>query len=159
MITQQLLHELFKYKDGNLYWKVKPCKNISIGAKAGSKAHNGYLVVGIKNKVYLIHRIVFMLHHGYLPKFIDHIDEDKTNNKIENLREATSSENKCNISLKKNNTSGIKGVFWEKSRKKWRASCIKNGKRYDAGFYADIEDAKKAVEILRNSIHGSFAKN
>jgi len=63
--------------------------------------------------------LIFLYHHGYLPKFVDHIDGNKKNNRIENLREATKSQNAMNQKVSTRNTSGIKGVMWHKRDKKW----------------------------------------
>jgi hypothetical protein len=152
-------NSLFEYKNGELYWKIARSNFIKIGQKAGCLQKNGYVYVNIDCKPKLAHRIIFMMQKGYLPTFLDHIDGNRSNNKIENLRPATNSQNKWNAKIRNDNSSGIKGITWEKKRNKWRASCNKNGKRHDAGFFDSLEDAKKAIQILRSSIHGNFAKH
>lgn len=108
MITQNRILELFEYRDGGLFWKVKPAKQIAVGSKAGCKNSHGYCVVRADGVLYGAHRIIFLMHHGYLPDYIDHADGNRLNNSIDNLREATASENCYNKSAQSNNTSGEK---------------------------------------------------
>lgn len=95
-LTQKYVRSLFDYKDGNLYWKVRKAYRIKIGDLAGYVNITGYQEVIIDGKSYKAHRLIFLYHHGYLPKFLDHIDCNKLNNDINNLREATKSQNKMN---------------------------------------------------------------
>lgn len=91
-LTQDLLKELFSYRDGDLYWK-KSRSGIKIGCSAGTIDDRGYRVIKINGKSYKGHRLMFLYHHGYLPEFLDHVDGDPLNNDIDNLREATKQEN------------------------------------------------------------------
>ena len=160
MITQSALKDLFDYKDGDLYWKISPSKQIKIGAKAGNTKSNGYLRVGINYKQYSLHRLIFMMHHGYVPDYIDHIDGDKANNRIENLRAASHSENLYNRKFQKNNTSGVKGVSYEKQyKKKWKAKISVDGKEMSIGRFETLEEAKKAIKATREKLHGFFANH
>ena len=101
----------------------------------------------------MAHRVIFLLHHGYLPKppnSIDHINNDGTDNRICNLREATPKMQSANTRISKSNKSGYKGVSYDKSRKKWRAQITMNGKKKNLGLYTEMKDAiaarKKAQE-------------
>ena len=96
--------------------------------------------------------------HGYMPKEIDHIDNNPSNNRIENLREATRSEQLCNTKLRKDSTSGIKGVTWDKSRNKWIVSINKDKKTMFRGRFNDLELAQLVAVEARNKYHGDFAK-
>jgi hypothetical protein len=127
MLDKETLHELFEYRDGDLYWKIKLANNIRIGDKAGcfTSRHIG-VCCRINDKLYKTNRIIFMMFHGYVPELIDYIDCDKFNNRIENLREATPSETMCNRKKTATNTSGYKGVSWVKPREKWMASISTN---------------------------------
>ena len=87
-LTQDLVRALFNYRDGNLYWKISKSYRIKIGNLAGRINKQGYRSVGINNKEYRYHRLIYLYHYGYLPKFIDHIDGNKLNNNIDNLRSA-----------------------------------------------------------------------
>ena len=158
-ITQQRLHELFKYCDGKLFWKVRQAACIYIGDEAGSVNKKGYRRVMIKNKSYAMHRLIFMMHYGYLPKQVDHIDRNKLNNRIENLRPATHGQNRQNATISKNNTSGVKGINWQKRDNKWQARVMLNKKSYQIGYFETLEEAKKAVEKARQQLHGEFARH
>ena len=107
----------------------------------------------------LAHRIGFLHYHGYLPEMLDHIDGDGSNNRIENLRECTASENAYNSKLRIDNTSGIKGVYWHKHGKKWYSNITVEGKVKRLGYFNDLKGAKKAVEEARLKYHGEFANN
>jgi len=159
MITQSALKDLFDYKDGDLYWKVSPSKQIKIGAKAGNTKSNGYLRVGINYKQYSLHRLIFMMHHGYLPKEVDHIDNNPANNCIENLREANRFQNTQNAIKRKDCSSRVKGVCWKKSHKKWVVQLQVNGKRKSFGYYNDIEYAKFVADAMRYKYHKEFSKS
>lgn len=157
MITKELLHELFEYKDGDLYWKVDRGSNKVKGQKAGCLNINGYLDVKINKKSYKTHRLIFMWHHGYMASEIDHIDRNPANNKIENLRQATRGQNQQNKSIQKNNTSGFKGVY--KHENKWRVRLMVDGKSKSFGLYYDIDVAKFVAETMRHKYHGNFANH
>lgn len=145
ILTKHLLHTLFKYKDGNLFWKIKPCKNIAIGKKAGSLDKDGYVTVRYNKKSYKAHRLIFMMHYGYMPLFLDHIDRDPSNNKVENLREVSHSENLQNKGMYKTNKSGYKYIQWFKKTNSWRLVYKKN----HIGYYKQLEDAVNTLERLK----------
>jgi len=86
MLNKELLEEWFIYKEGRLYWKLSPKYDIPVGSLVGSVREDGYISVGFTGGKYLLHRLIFLLFNGYLPDLIDHIDQDHTNNRIENLR-------------------------------------------------------------------------
>lgn len=157
-LTKDFLHYLFDYKDGKLFWKIHT-SNRKVGDRAGTLDCRGYRNIRIKKYCYREHRLIFLMHYGYLPKYLDHIDNNRSNNLIQNLRETTASQNNMNKRIYKRNTSGVKGVAWIQSKQKWRARCIKNGKYYVAGHFEKLEDAKDAIESLRNKLHGDFARH
>jgi hypothetical protein len=159
MITKDQLHELFDYQDGNLIWQIQLAYRGKVGSIAGSVRNDGYRQVGIKRTDYLLHRLVFMYFHGYMPKYIDHIDGDRSNNKIENLRECTNQQNSFNASISKNNTSGVRGVSWDKERKKWEAKCTMNRKTIHLGRFESLDDACIALRSWREQNHGQFARH
>ena len=155
MITQAYLKNVFDYKDGFLYWKVKPAQRVKIGDKAGSINGQGRLVVRIKGKSYLVHRLVFMWHNGFLPEFLDHIDNNPLNNDIKNLRCATRQQNNRNAKMPVTNTSGIKNVFLHKETQRWQV-LISN--KY-FGLYKDKELAELVAIEARAKLHKEFARN
>ncbi|QIG73049.1 HNH endonuclease protein [Rhizobium phage RHph_N3_19] len=107
------------------------------GKRAGSNSigSHGYFSFSWRDRMYLLHRMIFLYHYGYLPHKVDHRDRDKSNNRIENLREASDLMNTNNVGLSKNNTSGYKGVSRYKDQ--WRARL-----GYDLiGVYDSPEEA------------------
>ena len=147
-ITQEYLKEIFDYRDGSLIRKIKTCRNVIVGDAVGTVHNNGYLRVQISRKLYYVHRLIFMMHHGYFPKEIDHIDGNPQNNKIENLREATHLQNGKNLAIKKTNKSGVSGVGFCKTKKKWYAIIRVDGRQKNLGRFKNFEDA---VEIRKNA--------
>ena len=157
-LTQDYLHQIFEYKDGYLYWKITN-RNAIAGNKVGSKCTKGYYKTSINNKPFLVHRLIFMMFHGYLPTYIDHIDGNQSNNCIENLREATLQQNNYNAKTRKNSKSGIKNVYWQKSTKKWGVALRTNKIYKYFGCFDDLELATLVATEARNKYHGKFAKH
>lgn len=157
-LSQDLLHELFEYRDGELIWRVRR-GNVAVGAVAGTVGTHGYSQIGINRVLYLTHRLIFLMHNGYLPKYVDHIDGDKLNNRGDNLREATHSQNLCNTGARSDNTSGYKGVTFIKNMGKWRAQVMKNGKYHYGGYHDTAEEANEAATALREKLHGDFVRH
>ena len=129
-----------------------------VGDIAGIVGKKGYKYLTIRGQKFYVHRIIWFLHHGYLPDAIDHIDGNKLNNKIENLRVCTVTQNLCNSKLRTDNKSGIKGVAWFKPHQKWRARINLNKKEYHLGYFDSKEQAEQAVIIGRLKIHKEFAR-
>ena len=99
------------------------------------------------------------MHHGYLPPILDHIDGNIKNNKIENLREATQSQNQFNRKIDKDSNTGVKGVKWVEKRKQYLAHVRVNYKKHYVGCFKVLEDAEKAVKAFREKHHGKFARH
>ena len=157
-MTPEIVRELFGYRDGALYWRVKRGP-AHVGRIAGALGPEGYRLITAHGKVYGAHRLVFMWHHGWMPTKVDHIDSDPTNNRIENLRAATNSQNAHNARLRSDNTSGVKGVAWYKKLDKWMAYCNVNGKRKHLGYFCSLPDAARVVRQFRDEHHGKFANH
>ena len=158
-ITKEILNFLFDYKDGELYWKFSlSCKSPK-GTVAGSIKHDNYRRIGLNKKVYLAHRLIYMMFHGYIPKIVDHIDGNPLNNNIENLREATKSQNCQSQKLPINNTSGYKNISWNKKYNKWRVALKVNNKEIHIGYFANLELADLVAQEARNKYHKEFARN
>ena len=153
MITQEKLKELVDYVDGKLIAKTNS-KVRKVGDALSSLTDKGYLRSSVSGKSYRVHRLVFLYHHGYMPNQVDHIDGNRMNNRIENLREATSSQN--NQNRKATSLSGIKGVFWHKQSRKWVASICVNRKSVHLGSFLSIEEAALVANKARQSAHGEF---
>ena len=159
ILTQKYLHSIFDYKDGMLYWKISPAKNVKEGMRAGHVSKNGYERIKFNKNLYFSHRLIFLMHYGYFPKEIDHIDGNPSNNNIGNLRSCNHLSNMKNTKIQKNNTSGIKGVSWHKSTNKWRVQIGVDGKVKHIGTFDDLELAKTVAIDMRNKFHGNFARH
>lgn len=159
-LKKEYLNSLFEYSDGQLFWKINKSFSVNVGDKAGKKNAFGYIQIKIDRKDYYAHRIVWVMHKGDIPKgmFIDHIDNDKSNNRISNLRLATKSQNNCNKPKNKNNTSGFKGVSFHKGIGKYVAQIKINNKGKSLGAYDTAEDAALAYQKESAIIHKEFAK-
>ena len=152
-LTQEVLNEMFSYVDGRLYWKRRGNK------EAGVVGKRGYRIVGINYKRHMVHRLVWVMHGNEPVPLLDHIDGNKLNNRIENLRPATKSQNMMNAAPYRSNTSGIKGVSWISTIKRWTGQVTYQGKIYKAGVFRDKEECAIAVRILREKLHGEFARH
>lgn len=157
MITQQRLHELFDYRNGHLYWKVARTRGVQAGDQAGSINGCGYIAIGISGQKHLAHRLIFLWHHGFCPQYIDHIDRNRSNNQISNLRSATSSQNQANVVSNSRSTSGVMGVSWDKRKKKWRSQIRVHGKALYLGLFPNIDDAKIAYTTAKQTYFGEFS--
>jgi hypothetical protein len=158
MNTQKQLHDMFDYRSGHLYWKRSPNSRIAIGSIAGSVS-NGYATIQINGKKYLAHRLIFMYHHGYCPEIIDHINNNKADNRISNLRGVDPFQNAQNAKLRKDNTSKAKGVCWHISIGKWCVSVRINNKQKHIGAFDDWELAALVAQEARDKYYGSFARD
>lgn len=153
MITQDFLRDHFTYVDGELVRKK------SARRRYAASDRSEYLCTVIEGKTYKTHRLIYLYHYGTMPTQIDHIDGDKYNNRIENLRECLPSNNSMNIGVKKNNTTGFKGIVWEASRKKWRTRVCVRGKTVFSARFDDLELAELVATMAREKHHGAFANH
>ena len=145
-------HELLRYDPdtGILYWRIR----VSRGTKAGSMAggSNGkYAALRFKGRLYLSHRVIWLMVSGEWPEQIDHIDGNPGNNRLDNLRNVSSQENMQNKRLRHDNASGVQGVGWHKQAKKWQANITVAKKQIGLGIYADKAQAiakRKMAEVI-----------
>ncbi|MFL4411959.1 HNH endonuclease [Citrobacter portucalensis] len=130
------------------------------GSVIGSQTWQGYYAFSLFGKKCFAHRLAWLLHYGEWPSQpIDHINGIKTDNSIRNLRLCSLSQNQFNKPTQKNNTTGVKGVYWNKRDKRYVASVQFNGKKYSAGHHKDIDSAKEAVMKLREKLAGEFTNH
>lgn len=151
------------HESGNLVWKntgkfIKT--HICSTRRSNGSIRKGYISTTFLGREYLLHRLIWLYHYGYpIPREIDHKDGDTLfNNKIENLRPCTTSQNMANQKeLKSNNKSGYKGVYWRTRDRKWAAQIGKNKKIFDLGYYSSPEEAARAYDKEAIKLYGEFA--
>lgn len=155
MLTQSQVKKLFEYDQltGNLIWKINLVHHKIKGKTAGCLNAEGYRKVTINKHTYMVHRIIWLWHYGFWPKIgLDHINGDKIDNRINNLREATEAENNQNKRKhQSNNKSGYLGV--SPHEKKWQAVITINKKQIYLGLYDDPELAHAAYINKKREVH------
>lgn len=162
-IGRDELKEVFDYDENTGVFKWKnPRPKVKVGGVAGCICNfNGYCLITYNYRPYKAHRLAWIYVHGEIPetKFIDHIDGNRSNNSISNLRLCTNGENQKNRKLGRDNTSGFKGVSWNKKLQKWEAYTSLHNKKYNIGYYTDKEEAIAAHKAYCIIHHGEFFKD
>jgi hypothetical protein len=125
---------------------------------ATNQRPDGYLSVYITGKHYeLAHRLAVLYMTGEYPEGeVDHINGLKSDNRWDNLRVVTKANNQWNSKIRKDNSSGVKGVSWIERDKAWVARIQVNGKRLTIGYFKTLEEAQEAIAEARVTYHGSF---
>lgn len=162
MITAERLRELFRYDPTTgVFVRLKSRGAAKGGAPSGCLSPIGYLQIRIDGKLYYAHRLAWLYVHGVWPAdMIDHADGRKINNRIANLREATNQQNLRNMArLRSDNTSGFKGVYWDKRRETWIAATSVNGKFKWLGSHPTREAAHEAYMVFAKAQYGEFARS
>jgi len=126
-----------------------------MGQIASNKSCNGYIRISYQNQMYLAHRLAWFIYYGYLPKELDHINRNKSDNRIQNLRECTPSENGAN--QKSYGIVGYKGVKRSKTKGKYQAQIGHNNKQYYLGLFDTPELAALAYNKKALEFWGEFA--
>jgi hypothetical protein len=158
-ISVAILFEFFDYDQsaGRLHWKkIVPPNTLKVGTRAGSLHKLGYRIVRLMGKFYREHRIVWAMQTGSWPEnFIDHVNGIRDDNRFENLRAVTESENSKNRRRGKNNKTGVNGVHVQDG--KFIASIRVDGKGIYLGSFSTLEEAAKEREKAEN--YYKFHKN
>lgn len=157
---------LFNYNSitGLFTWKErvgnKAFNNRLANKVAGTLHNKGYISLQSKFGNILAHNLAWFMVNGIIPKGlkVDHIDRDRSNNSISNLRLATDSQNMWNCGKKPNTKSKFKGVWWHKTNKKWIAEIKKYRKKIHIGSFENEIDAAKAYDSKSLELHGEFSK-
>lgn len=147
---------------GVLRWRRRPDAPPSWNTKyagkiAGDPRASGRMRVGIDNKRYLVHRIIFKMFYGYEPPEVDHEDTDYTNNRPGNLRPCTHGGNIANGKRRAKQSGLPKGVVLKDGR--YYVAVRKNGKSNYVGYFDDVETAHAAYRTAADRIHGEFARH
>ncbi len=173
--SKSFLDSILEYDkiSGLFTWKVRPVSTFKSRNESSAKKWNtryaktpagsirlGYLTIRINKNHYQSHRIAWIMTYGNEPDFIDHINQDKSDNRILNLRNVSHAENLRNMPKKKNNKSGVTGVHFEKQTGKWRAHIMVDGKSIKLGRFANLNDAKIARETaeVKYGFHTNHGK-
>lgn len=144
---------------GIFTWLVGGRPNCKIGGRAGSVQNTKYRAISINCQSYLEHRLAWLYVHGEWPKHtIDHINGDRADNRLDNLRAATRSQNQHNRAKDKRNTSGHKGVHWSSQHQKWRARICVNRKTKCLGVFDDVQAAAQAYRRAAAMYHAEYAR-
>lgn len=142
---------------GVFTWKKSPANVIKIGSVAGTVEKEGYVRIILKGKSERAHRLAWLFTHGELPiEFIDHINRNKGDNRLVNLRLASAIDNALNRGAGTNNKSGHKGVWWCKLKEKWKWQVTYSGKT-KCGTSLSMEEAIEQSTACRQHMHQSFA--
>lgn len=152
VITHEKVKTLFEYdkETGCLIWKKLAVKNqVKEGSAAGYLTDRGYIRVDIEGAQYYIHRIIWLFVYGEFPSgHIDHINHNRADNRISNMRDVCRIINGQNRSKGKNNISGVCGVGWHKQKQQWQARITINKKLVHLGSFNKFDDA---VAVRKNA--------
>ncbi len=159
MITQQRLKQVLYYhqESGDFVWHERISIRIKVGTQAG-RLSNGYLMIGIDGTSYWAHRLAFLYVTGKIPGEVDHKNRIRPDNSWDNLREATSAQNNYNRPIRRDSTTGYKGVCHARGRKKkFQARICRNGKSTALGYFETAKEAHAAYVAASRELHGNFA--
>lgn len=143
ILTQERLKFLFTYNsETGVFIRNVNKARMKKGDVVGTIHNKGYLKASVDGKEYLLHRLAWLYVYGCLPSDqIDHIDHDKKNNAICNLRECSNEDNHMNMPKGTDNTSGFVGVRFNESNGKWRSVITANKKTHHLGYFDELSDA------------------
>lgn len=176
-ITQARLHERFTFdaEAGVLIWRIRPledfadvrawktCNTLHAGKVAGRINSLGYRQIQIEGKKRAAHRLIWTYVNGPIPDGlqVDHINGVRSDNRIDNLRLVTNTENARNSSIRRSSASGVTGVTWHKTTGKWVANIRVDGQDRHLGLFDTIEDAAcaRAKANLEHGFHPGHGKS
>lgn len=160
-LTHERLLEVLIYDPatGLFRWKIKTSKRTIVGNVTGQTPKEGYLRIRIDGELFTAHRLAVFYMTGAWPEtLVDHRDRDRTNNRWDNIRNASYSENAANQALSPRNTSGFKGVSWNADGRRWQAHIMVNKKSIYLGLFDKPEDAAEAYMVAAVKYFGEFAR-
>lgn len=161
LLTQLELKQLFSY-DSNTgaFSRIKATKGRAAGRIVGHVRPGSYVFIEVGRKKYSAHRLAWLYVHGEFPPdglFVDHINRDKYDNRIENLRLVNRSQNSTNACVRNTNKCGYKGVYWASYFGRWRAAIRANGKRIYLGYFWTPEAARDAYLVAATKYFGEYS--
>lgn len=162
MTDQEQLKSLFLYgtATGNFYRKVAPCNSVKVGDRAGTVRYDGYTYIRFQGKPQAAHRLAWLFMYGSWPKSrLDHINGDKSDNRIANLRLVTQSQNQLNRKRCSRNSTGIKGVAVHSASGKYQVTLTVDGKKKHFGLFEDLETAELVARGARVKYHGEYCNH
>lgn len=168
-LSVEEVRRLFDYipETGKLIRKVRTSNRIKVGDEAGQKNTTGHLQCRVNGRLYLVHRIIWLFVNGIFPAGeIDHIDGDKTNNRICNLRDVSHTENMQNLKTAQSNSkTGLLGASPHKITGKFAATIRVKGKKIHLGLFETADqahaaymNAKRTMRTSHLDMIGEFAK-
>jgi len=157
-MNKQELNHLFECRDGVLYWKNPQAHRCKAGDKAGYVDKDGYTQVHCLGQRLPASKIIWCMHHDEMPEMLDHINGDRSDNRVENLRVVTKRENNMNRAKRTDNKSGFTGVRWHKQRGKWNARIKLDGKDISLGMYQSFGEAVNARLKAEAELFGEYSR-
>lgn len=152
-LTAEALRSVLSYDPatGQFHW-------VKSGRKAGCMRPDGYILIGVDGRLYLAHRLAWLWMKGVWPEVhVDHVNRVKGDNRFSNLREASVPQNMANSAARSTSKTGIKGVSWCASTRKWRATITVGGRQKSLGRHRELESAMAAYQAEARRLHGDFA--
>ena len=145
-ITADELRSILHYNPlTGVFTRIRSAHPYSVGAVVGTVALDGYVTVNIRRRHYKCHRLAWLYVYGTWPKHdIDHINRNRSDNRICNLWDVTHQQNMCNAGTYNTNTSGRKGVYWDKRDSRWRARFLLGDKYLSLGRFKTFDEAVAA---------------
>ena len=149
------LHRIFCYdpETGLLTSKIRRSTRLDVGDVVGTNDAQGYITITLHYKKYKAHRLIYKMMTGEDPEFIDHINQDRSDNRWVNLRSCTALQNRYNSKCK----SPHKDIFITDRKSPYRVRVRYDGKRINVGSYATLEEAIIARDEVLAKYHGEFA--
>jgi hypothetical protein len=161
-LTHNRLKELLSYDcdTGVFRWRCNRGGTARAGSVAGNlRDFDGYIQIKIDRRLYLAHVLAMLWINGTWPsEDVDHINGIRSDNRLTNLRTATTAQNVFNQGMRSDNKSGMKGVCWLKKNRKWRAQIQANGRKYHVGLFDSVQDAARAYDAKAVEIFGQFKR-